>query len=182
MAVLKIINKQTPEAFSQSGIRKYQDDYVRADLISYLTRPDKCVYHGAYGVHPDHAAYEMWQTARSWGNDRQLRVRHWVLSFSAYESRTLEPGLWNHLQIIADDVCSLYVNQYQMFYAIHRHPTHNHIHFVMNPVNYRTGRKFQGRKKDYYALQNAIGQHLKYQYGMDLQTVTDHGNENDKSF
>ena len=75
--------------------------------------------------------------------------------------------------MIADYVCSLYYDSYQMFYAIHQHPTHNHIHYVMNPVNYRTGRKFEERRKDFYTLQNALTSHLWVRYGMRLQTEYD---------
>jgi hypothetical protein len=101
------------------------------------------------------------------------RSEHLFSSDSPQESNQLGAGLWNHLEIIADYVCALYCENYQIFYAIHRHPTHNHIHFVMNPVNYRNGRKYGGKKKDYYDLQNWIGKFLWNRYRMPLQSVSD---------
>ena len=139
MAVLKVIN-HTPTENDVGREHKYQDDYARYNLVQYLSNPEKCVKVEGFGLHPEHAAYEMCLVAQSWGNDRQLRVRHCVLSFSPQESMQLGAALWDHLERIANHICLLYCEQYQMFYAIHRHPTHNHIHFLMNPVNYQNGR------------------------------------------
>lgn len=172
MAVLKVIS-HTPTENDIGRERKYQDDYTRLNLTHYLSNPEKCVRTGGIGLFPEHAAYEMWLVARSWGNDSRLRARHFVLSFSPQESMMFGTSRWYHMDRIARHVCALYCDNYQIFYAIHRHETHDHIHFVMNPVNYRNGRKYGGKKKDYYDLQKWVGTYLWNQYRMRLQTVSE---------
>lgn len=172
MAVLKVIS-HTPSENDIGRERKYQDDYARVNLSQYVMNPKSCVRKGGFGLHPEHATYEMWLVARSWGNDRRLRVRHFVLSFSPQESMLLGTSKWFHMDRIARYVCALYCENFQIIYAIHKHETHDHIHFMMNPVNYNTGRKFECKKKDYYDLLKWVGTYLWNQYGMSLKTVSE---------
>ena len=124
----------------------------------------------------NHAAYEMNRMAEAFDKESGIRIRHMVLSFSQKEERRLGRTRYDvavMLNRIAQYAISFYAGQYQIIYAVHEDTGHPHIHMVMSVVNCKTGRKYDGRKQDYYAYQNFLDRFFKENFGMYLMTMTD---------
>jgi len=124
-------------------------------------------------VSPNQAAYEMQLIAEVYGKTEGLRLRHMVLSFSAEEMKFGRTRKYIEVERIAQYAASYYKNDYQIIYAVHEDAKNLHIHFVMNTVSYRTGRKYRGDKADYYAFQSYLGSFLKEYYKMSLCVASD---------
>ena len=116
--------------------------------------------------------------AWAYGADKGLRLRHWILAFSSDEVKQFGSNVYPMLDHIARQAAAYYGSQYQIIYAVHMDRDHPHIHFVMNTVNYATGRKYPGDKADYYAYQKYLGKIL-HPYGLYVMTVSDDGNRSD---
>lgn len=157
MAILKIIHAP----------KKYWDAAALRDVISYCTSPLKTNgLVGAYAVStdPEQAIMQMQLLQTCLGQDRGIHLRHMVLSFDPQEK--LSPG---QAFQIGQEVSKYYGYQYQMIFGVHCDQPHLHIHFVMNSVNYRTGRKYRGDSKDFdsflqhiQAVLSPFGIHINY--------------------
>ena len=76
-----------------------------------------------------------------------------------------------------------YGGEYQIVYAVHEDSRHLHVHFVLNTLNYRTGKKYPGDKEDYYNFQRYLKDHLYYSmYGMKLIAVSDTGDDGEEEY
>lgn len=171
MPVLKVIYEQHGCFAEQSERKKYHDEEAVETVVNYCLRPDKTPNHfvGGYGVSLKHAAYEMNRLAEAYDKDRGVRVRHMVLSFSREEQRKLGRNRYtvnSILNEIAQYAVAYYGHEYQIIYGVHEDSAHSHIHMVMNTVNFRTGKKYAGRKEDYYHYQNYLRSFLQENYGM----------------
>ena len=62
-------------------------------------------------------------------------------------------------------------DQYQILYAVHS-GAQPHLHFVMNVVSYVDGKKFSGRKTDYYQYEK-YAKSIAHQVGITLYIVKD---------
>ena len=175
MPILKVIHE---EPYYVAGDGKYHDDAAVESVISYVLNPAKTRnnFVGGRGVNVNHAAYEMNRMAEAFDKESGIRIRHMVLSFSKQEERRLGKNRYDvavMLNRIAQYAISFYAGQYQIIYAVHEDTAHPHIHMVMSVVNCKTGRKYDGRKQDYYAYQNFLDRFFKENFGMYLMTMTD---------
>ena len=77
MAVLKI----------KSVSQKYADPLAYQQLPDYIMRADKTPnsYIGGFAVRPQYAAEEMQTVSAAYGQDRRIRLRHWIISFEKGE-------------------------------------------------------------------------------------------------
>lgn len=153
MAIYKVVGKK------QDG--KYFDDNSYRDVIAYCLKPDKVVhgYVGSRGINLDNAAYEMETVARVYHNNKQVRLRHSVISFDEDEHITAEQAAQ-----IAEQAIRYFEDQYQILYAVHEDADHIHAHIVMNQISYQDGLKYSGTKKQHYDFVNYM-----------KQVVTPHG-------
>ena len=73
MAALKII----------SVPQKYADSLAYQQLLDYIMRADKTLtsYIDGFAVHPQYAAEEMQTVSAVYGQNRGVRLRHWIISF-----------------------------------------------------------------------------------------------------
>ena len=131
MAALKII----------SVPQKYADSLAYQQLLDYIMRADKTPnsYIDGFAVHPQYAAEEMQTVSAVYGQNRGVRLRHWIISFERNEL----PDAWH-------------ADTYQIVYAVHEDAAHLHIHFVMNMISYLDGKRYAGKKKDFYDYQNYL--------------------------
>ena len=113
MAALKII----------SVPQKYADSLAYQQLLDYIMRADKTPnsYIDGFAVHPQYAAEEMQTVSAVYGQNRGVRLRHWIISFERNEL-----------------------------------PDALHIHFVMNMISYLDGKRYAGKKKDFYDYLNDL--------------------------
>lgn len=175
MPTLKVIHQNNEVINAQVGCRKYHDGSALDTVIAYCLQdckvPSKLV--GSYGVNINQAAFEMHRLAQAFGKDNGLRLRHMILSFSDQELKAMRSRAPEYVYRIADYAARYYGGEYQIIYAVHEDTGRLHAHLVMNTVNYKTGLKYRGDKKDYYVFQNYLGSFLWNQYGMELQVVPD---------
>lgn len=175
MPVYKVIYHQNDYFLNQTGIRKYQDYDAIESVINYCLNPEKTPssYIGAFGVSIHQAAMEMKLLAQSCGNDRGLHLRHRILSFSEEEVRQLGSCAYARIFNMARAMAEYYRYSYQIIFALHEdHPLQPHVHFVMNTVNFVTGKKYDGKIGDYKRFQQHMINVLA-PYHMMLLTVKD---------
>ncbi len=137
--------------FNKKG--KYCDATSRYDVINYIMNPDK-VKHGICGgvfVNMDSPAEDMAATARLYGKDTGVRLRHFIVSFSDFDDVRL-----SKLGALAYDLASVIANRYQVVYAVHENTDMLHIHFVFNSVSHIDGERFGGTRKEFYYLMTAL--------------------------
>ncbi len=179
MALFKVIYRPGPYIMD-TGVSKYHDDEALETVINYCQDEAKTdgQYIGGFGVNIAQAAHEMDLLAWAYGANKGLRLRHWILAFSRDEVRQFGSNVYPTLEHIARQAAAYYGNQYQIIYAVHMDHDHPHIHFVMNTVNYVTGRKYPGDKADYYAYQKRL-QEILLPYGLYVMAVSDDGKRAD---
>lgn len=173
MAIFKVKHKQDPRYFTP----KYHDEDALEDVIGYCLNPASAPHYiGGLGVSVNQAAFEMSLLAQSFEKANGVKLRHFILSFSEDEVTGFQDRAYEVLNEIAWCTIKYYGNEYQIIFAVHENcPSHPHIHFVMNSVNFKTGRKYGGKKEDYYRFQNYLKSLLWNQYGLRLEVVADHG-------
>ncbi|MCI8868924.1 MAG: relaxase/mobilization nuclease domain-containing protein [Lawsonibacter sp.] len=178
MAVLKVKYDTNPTYKLQTGAKKYHDNASLEDVISYVLLSEKTPHHfiGGYSVNLNQAALEMKMLAYAYGKDYGVRLRHFVLSFSCREARRFHPYIYETLYKIGGFTANYYRGEYQIIFAVHEKPENPHIHFVMNTVNYMTGKKYRADIGDYHRFQAYVGKFLMEQYGLELMAVKDHYN------
>ena len=172
MPVFKVICKVN-DHFCYNGNGKYKDDDALHDVISYCGRLGKACCVDGIAVYPPNAIFEMERLAQAYGKDRGLRLRHWILSFSAQEAKGIgKAQLPEVLHRIGWYAANYYGCQYQILFTIHLDSDNPHIHFVMSTVNYQTGKKYPGDMADYYAYQRYLRDFFS-SYGMELIALSD---------
>lgn len=156
MPVFKVIYQEHPY-FTKNSAGKYKDDDAIHDIISYCGRSDKASCVGGIGVYLPNTIYEMERLSQAYGKDQGVRLRHWILSFSPAElKRVSKRNLSAMLYKFGWYAASYYGHQHQIIFAVHLDTDTPHIHFVMNTVNYRTGKKYLGTREDYYNYQRYL--------------------------
>lgn len=147
---------------------KYKDDGVYQAVAQYCTDVHKMKsgYLTTRNLDEDNIADDMYQLTEHFGKLKGTRIRHMVLSFD----KKLESHITAEIAyVVADAVCNYYSEDYQIFAAVHEEKPHIHIHVIMNTVNITTGKKYKGKKKDYYRFQTYLKKVLK-RFGCKLQT------------
>ena len=154
MAILEVVH--------EAG--KFRDNAALHDVINYCCQLTKTEsgYVGGIAVNPLYATTEMETLASVYRNYDGVRLRHMVLSFKRAEVSSPYTAFE-----IARGVAEFYGSSYQIIFAVHEDTDEIHIHFVMNTVNYCTGKKYIGTKKDYYDFQKYVKEIL-YEYGLFL--------------
>lgn len=128
------------------NIKVVPESYVSIDdvdrVINYVAR--KAHIFGGLAVDPSHAAEDMRLVKTLYGKTNGKQLRHFILNYSEQESKNIRSA--EQLQCIAYHVCTYFADEYQIVFGIHK-SNHWHIHFVMNTVNYKTGKKYAGGNK-----------------------------------
>ena len=128
MPHLKIVNEQ---------YAKFQDTEIL--IHKYVIRHARMYGYGGLGVDPDHAAEQMELYRQYYGKTTQYALFHWILSFSKTESQKYDTA---YLMGLGYRICEYFCREYQILFGIHWHKESWDMHFVMNIVNYRTGKKY----------------------------------------
>ena len=144
---------------------KYHDWNAIRDLLQYVTSPEKAksglIFGGA--LFPNIAADSMEGLCRAFDRTDGLLLRHSILSFSPEERIDALDAA-----DIAVRAIRYYKQHYQILESVHEDKPHVHIHFVMNTLNYRTGKKYPGDRTDYYGFLVHLGKILK-PYGLKVK-------------
>ena len=152
MAIFKQLN----------GTDRYFDMSARADVIAYVTRPDKAEsgFVGGICVDPFDPAESMDQVAAHFNKSTGVQLRHFIISFYPHELD--DPEVANE---IAQQLILWIGQEYQAVYGVHEDTDLIHIHVVHNSISYIDGHRYYGKKKEYYNLIDYI-KALLHQYGI----------------
>ena len=150
MAVLKTANT--------TG--KYQDDWARIDVISYVLDPRKSPHGYRFGLgvdmsSPYAAAESMQQVAAMHGKDSGVRLHHFLIGFKRGEIRSLKK-----LAGIAWEITCLLGENYQVVSAVHEDNVNPNIHVVINSVGFATGERYRGTRNEFFLFKNAVANML----------------------
>ena len=119
-------------------------------LLTYVaghskTKKFKAAYSNGYGVSADYkkAYQQIIKVQKYYKKDSKRRMYHMVISFPSQYKCDLPCTIK-----IAKVIAKIIFKDYQIFYGIHTDTNNLHIHFAINAVNYRTGKKFHTSKAD----------------------------------
>lgn len=77
------------------------------------------------------------------GKTKKKRIRHIILSFP------MEMDDANTAKLVAEAVADMIYKSFQVTYAVHEKERNLHVHLAINPVSYRTGKKWHMSKKEF---------------------------------
>lgn len=83
-----------------------------------------------------------------YGKTDGRQLRHFIISFDPEDNISPQEAL--KMAYIASE----YYSDYQMVFTVHENKPNLHIHFVMNSVSYKTGKKYAGGECDWYSFVN----------------------------
>lgn len=129
-------------------------------LCEYILGQQKTRGHiGGINVRPETAALEIQAVQHVWRKQNGRQMRHYILSFADSEAI----GTYEALEI-AYQVAAYYASDYQIVFGIHIPQNlgeHLHIHFGMNAVSFRNGKKYSGGQADYHRFRKHIDMILR---------------------
>lgn len=96
------------------------------------------------------AASRLEQSQAYLGKDSGRRINHLIVSFP----ETVQDE--KIVYIAAERLADLLGEEYALLYGVHQDTDHLHIHFAMNTVSYRTGKKFHANRKEFQAWKEEI--------------------------
>ncbi len=146
---------------------KYKDDGIYYDIVGYVTRRDKCRsgFVITRNLGWESIADDMVALDEKFGKKKGTRIRHMIISFEERDRATPEIAVE-----IAEKACDFYAGEYQVLAAVHEDTENLHFHMVMHMTSIRDGKKYTGRRKDYYDFQKwmkAVGR----RYGMRFEVM-----------
>ena len=144
---------------------KYHDDNAIRDVLGYVLAEKKCPSgcKGSIGCSLRDAVEQMEMLAKRMGKYGGIRLRHKILSF-----QPVEPISVYLARELAERVAWYYGEDYQIVYAVHEDANCLNIHWVMNTVSWRTGRKHPGTADEYARFVGFLGSLLWSEYGLCL--------------
>ena len=153
MAVLKIAN---------NGYRNIESIQ---NVTSYVINPYKtCDLYGGQGVLINKPHLYM-ETVQNYYHSGGKMMQHFILAFGDFDCISFDEAY-----DLAYAVCELFPD-YQLVFGVHLDKDNKHIHWAMNPVNLRTGRKFNFTYGESFALRKKIAKLLEpYEIGCSLRT------------
>lgn len=99
---------------------------------------------------PAKAAKQMQAVQRAYGKESKRRMYHLIVSFP--ENMKEETAITD----AAANIANMLFENYQVFYGIHAATDNWHIHFAINAVNYKTGKKWHQTKKELTIMKKLI--------------------------
>ena len=135
---------------------KYDKESAIFFVIRYVRNPHKNP-HGISNIHEDEIqklAEEFLQIQKKYRNEKGKRVRHFYLSFP---KNNLSYKAYFHIAFQIVD----YFKNYQTVFGLHEfdndgQPCHKHIHFALNPINYKTGKRIKLNRQRWLELHELI--------------------------
>lgn len=126
--------------------KHYERDKDMYNLIAYIAgkgknaEKEKAVSVRGRGISNNYkrAPEQMIKVQKLYGKDQKRRCYHMVVSFDA------EVDDRNFVILAADAIASMIFEEmhFQIFYGIHTSTDYMHIHFAINAVNYKSGKKW----------------------------------------
>lgn len=138
MSIIKFINGKNRGAKAlKQGIR-------------YVLNPEKTSPHlvGGRGITVSTVYQDMQTVQRLMGKEEGRSYIHFILSFN-------EEIYNQQLRQIAEE-CAAYFTDNQSVWAVHDNTAYRHIHFIVNTVNVRDGKKFSQSKREMLSFRETV--------------------------
>lgn len=138
------------------NIKIVPGEYLNENVVECLTVKyiyPKAVAIGGLAVDPQNVVEQMQMVKEAWHQTEGKQVYHFILNFTPLESERIT-SLGAVVQL-AYKICEYFADEYQIVFGVHD-SGHLHIHFAMNTVNYRTGKKYTHGNVDDYVLADLI--------------------------
>lgn len=136
----------------------YEKEKDMKQLLCYIVAKgknkdkEKILQSGGKGVSfkPEKAARQMQAVQRAYGKDFKRRMYHLVVSFpkDVREKETVINA--------AGDIADMLFEDHQVFYGIHISKKNWHIHYAINAVSYKTGKKWHQNKGEFDEMKHQI--------------------------
>lgn len=125
--------------------------------LGYILNPEKTLSNliGGRGVAVSTAYQDMRTVQRLMGKEEGRAYIHFILSFN-------EEVYDRQLRQIAEK-CTAYFPDNQSVWAVHDNTDYRHIHFMLNAVNVRTGKKFSQSKQQMIRFREYVNHILEGQ-------------------
>lgn len=140
MPVLKIVNG-------------YDNIDAPEKLIDYILRKSR--FFGGCAVDVNHAAEQMHFVKAVWNAADGRQMYHFIVSFSDKELYSID--IDDAIEL-AESICNYLGEERQIIYGIHLDTDNLHIHFAMNTVSYRDGRRYASNRGNDIQLARFIEQ------------------------
>lgn len=129
----------------------YNKDAVKK-LIYYILSDEKTPnrIYGGVGVSTDNkenAVKQFFAVKQAYRNTKGKQAIHFWISFDEKELHSLE-----EFRHIGYGIASFFGGEYQIIFALHENTDNYHIHFVVNTVNFITGKKIRWNRGCVYRL------------------------------
>lgn len=151
------------------------------DVSNYITDDSKTCnkeWVGSSGCSPEHPADDMYLVKKMYHKTHGKQGEHFILSPSP-DRYCIDNRAYMDM---AREISLLY-DEYQCVYALHLDSYKRHLHFLLNSVSYKTGKKFSQSPSDLNRKKAAINDILmKYGFELimasaeELYDETDHSN------
>ena len=153
--VLVHFRKKLPSEKSQ-----YCNDDAVKRLIYYILCENKMPNHicGAIGASIESrelAIKQFLAVKKVYRNTKGKQVFHFWVSFDNAEKYSNK--VYRH---IGYEITKFFNGQYQIVFALHENTENPHIHFVVNTVNFMTGKKLRWKRGDRKRLENFVNKTL----------------------
>lgn len=122
----------------------YRNENAVSILLRYAVNPEKTpsAIIGATGVSTDSVDYMINQfltIQKIYKKRSGKRIIHFLISFSKADMEQLVLEDYRYIGYAIAE----YFSDHQVVFALHENTEYYHIHFVVNPVNIKTGHKFR---------------------------------------
>jgi len=138
--------------------------------INYVTKKEKTTDKLITGINcsPKTAIDQMKVTKMIWGKTDGRQYKHYVQSFAPGENLTPKTA-----HEIAKKLCESdsRFEGHEVLIATHRDKDHIHSHFIVNSVNFETGKKIQCGPKDLQAMKDRSDEICR-EYGLSITKKT----------
>lgn len=138
------------------GDEFYPEDRDITKLLKYISgeckKKEKVRYCNGLGVplEPQKAADRMKRIQKYYNKARQRRIYHFFMSFPE------EIDDVNGVILAADNAAEIFYETSQVYYGVHEDTDNLHVHFAVNAVSYRDGKKWHKSKKELEMLKERI--------------------------
>lgn len=139
--------------------RKYPKDSDICNLLKYIKgqgvqKYQLITYQNTNGLAHGYrkAARQIIRTQQIYNkHEDKRRMYHMVVSFPVGFSYP-----YSFIVEVADSIGQDYLQDYQTYYAVHDSTDNLHIHFAINAVSYKTGKKWHKSKRELLQLRQDI--------------------------
>lgn len=136
--------------------KPYHNKDAVQKAIHYILRSDKIRHNIIGGIgatinDEQNAINQFMKVKRIYRNTKGKQILHFWVSFEHGEVKHIDDYL-NVGYAIAD----YFDGQYQILFSLHEDTDTDHIHFVVNTVSFKTGKKIRWKKQSWYWLQKYV--------------------------